>query len=212
MAKRKNIHFASILKKWLNELNAEKLLLAASVVIFCLTMLSLREKSLHDTFASEGSKAKQSYMERIKDYLCLPGEIQIPKQKISDIVLTEPQTIFMRDDQSNKKESTFLSLSRNPFFPEDFNPPKTSPGKKVNDVVIEKEEFLFVGIMNLREGGAELNVVLKGSRSGQYRILSEGDELDEIKILSIDRNSARIANRKGMIQDYTTTPKRSTIK
>lgn len=212
MVKRKDIRFASIVKKWLNELNGEKLLLAASVVIFCLTMLSLREKSLQDTFASERSRAKQSYMERIKDYLCLPGEIQIPKQKISDIVLPEPQTIFLGDDQSNKKESAFVSLSRNPFFPEDFNPPKTSPGKKVNDVVIEKEEFLFVGIMNLREGSAALNVVLKGSRSGQYRILSEGDELDEIKILSIDRNSARIANRKGMIQDYTTAPKRFTIK
>ena len=212
MVKRKDVHFVSILKKWLNELAIEKLLLAASVVIFCLTLISLREKPLKDIFASKGSKTKQSYRERIKDYLGLPEEIQIPKQKISDIVLTEPQTIFVRNDQSNKKETTFLSLSRNPFFPEDFNPLQVSPGKKISDVVIEKEEFLFVGIMNLKDGDIALCVVLKGSKSGQYRILSEGDELDEIKILSIDRNFARIMNRKGMIQDYTTTPKRYIIK
>ncbi len=214
MTKRKDIHVAAIFKTWLNALNAEKLLLAASVVVFCLTILSLREKPMQDIPASGGggSRTLGSYMERIKDYLGLPEEIQIPKQKISDIVLTEPQTIFMRDDQSKRKESTFLSLSRNPFFPEDFNPLQTPPGKKRDDAVIGKEEFLFVGIMNLREGDTTLSVVLKGSKSGQYKILSEGDEMDEIKILSVDRNSARIENRKGMIQDYTTTPKRHTIK
>lgn len=212
MAKRRNIHFASILKKWLHELTAEKLLLIASVVTFCLTMLSLREKPMQGASVSRGSRAKESYMERIKDCLGLPEEIQIPRQKISDIALTEPQTIFMRKDQPCMKENAFPVLSRNPFFPSDFNPQQALAGKRLSDVVLEKEEFLFVGIMNLNDDGAVLSVVLKGAKSGQYKILLEGDEMDEIKILSVDRNSARIMNRKGLIQDYTTTPKRSAIK
>ncbi|MEP9410565.1 MAG: hypothetical protein HRF42_04050 [Candidatus Brocadia sp.] len=212
MAEIKDLRFASILKKWLHELTAEKLLLIASIITFCLTMLSLRERPAQDVPASVGSRKKGVLTERIKNRLGLPEEIQMPKQKISDVVLIEPQTIFMRDDQSNKKEPVSLNLSRNPFFPADFNPQQALAGKKMNDMAIEKEEFLFVGIMNLDDNSASLSVVLKGSKSGQYKILFEGNEMDEIKILSVDGNSARIRNRKGVIQDYTTTPDRYTIK
>lgn len=200
-------YFVSILKKWIKELNIEKVLLIISVMTFCSIFFSLRGKLLQDIPVSKKNKAKEGILERVKGYLGLPDEIQIPKQKISDITLTEPQAIFMREAIVQENEP--VTLNRNPFFSEAVN---ALLGEKSTEAVIEKEEYLFIGIMNLKERSKRLSVVLKGARSGRYRTLLEGDEWDGIKVISIDTTIARIMNRKGIIQDYTTTPNKFTIK
>lgn len=197
----------SILKKWIKELNIEKVLLIISVMTFCSIFFSLRGKLLQDIPVSKKNKAAEGILERVKGYMGLPDEIQIPKQKISDITLTEPQAIFMRDAIVQENEP--VTLDRNPFFSEAVN---AILGEKSTEAVIEKEEYLFIGIMNLKERSKRLSVVLKGARSGRYRTLLEGDEWDGIKVISIDTTIARIMNRKGIIQDYTTTPNKFTIK
>ncbi|GIL20187.1 hypothetical protein [Candidatus Jettenia sp. AMX1] len=200
-------YFVSILKKWIKELNIEKVLLIISVMTFCSIFFSLRGKLLQDIPVSKKNKAAEGILERVKGYMGLPDEIQIPKQKISDITLTEPQAIFMRDAIVQENEP--VTLDRNPFFSEAVN---AILGEKSTEAVIEKEEYLFIGIMNLKERSKRLSVVLKGARSGRYRTLLEGDEWDGIKVISIDTTIARIMNRKGIIQDYTTAPNKFTIR
>lgn len=200
-------YFVSILKKWIKELNIEKVLLIISVMTFCSIFFSLRGKLLQDIPVSKKNKAAEGILERVKGYMGLPDEIQIPKQKISDITLTEPQAIFMRDAIVQENEP--VTLNRNPFFSEAVN---AILGEKSTEAVIEKEEYLFIGIMNLKERSKRLSVVLKGARSGRYRTLLEGDEWDGIKVISIDTTIARIMNRKGIIQDYTTAPNKFTIR
>lgn len=200
-------YFVSILKKWIKELNIEKVLLIISVMTFCSIFFSLRGKLLQDIPVSKKNKAAEGILERVKGYMGLPDEIQIPKQKISDIILTEPQAIFMREAIVQENEP--VTLNRNPFFSEAVN---AILGEKSTEAVIEKEEYLFIGIMNLKERSKRLSVVLKGARSGRYRTLLEGDEWDGIKVISIDTTIARIMNRKGIIQDYTTAPNKFTIR
>lgn len=200
-------YFVSILKKWIKELNIEKVLLIISVMTFCSIFFSLRGKLLQDIPVSKKNKAAEGILERVKGYMGLPDEIQIPKQKISDITLTEPQAIFMREAIVQENEP--VTLNRNPFFSEAVN---ALLGEKSTEAVIEKEEYLFIGIMNLKERSKRLSVVLKGARSGRYRTLLEGDEWDGIKVISIDTTIARIMNRKGIIQDYTTAPNKFTIR
>lgn len=201
-----------VLKRWIWDLNAEKILLAASVLVFILTFLSQRGKMLKDTTLSKREKEKRDYIEKIKDHMGIPDEIQIPSQRIDDITLTDPQVIFARDRVSVENGTSSRNTNRNPFFPESSGKAASLMAGEKGETVLDKEEFLFVGIMCLDGGGTGLSVVLKGSRSGEYKTLFEGDELDGIKIISIDMNFARIMDRKGIIQNYTTAPNRAVIK
>lgn len=201
-----------ILKKWIRDLNVEKILLAASVLVFSLTFLSQRGKMLKDTTLSKREKERRDYIEKIKDHLGIPEEIQIPGQRIDNITLTDPQVIFLRDRVSEENGTSSRNINRNPFFPEGYGLAASLPAGKKGEMVSEKEEFQFVGIMCLDGGGTGLSVVLKGNRSGQYKTLLEGDEWDGIKIISIDMNFAKIMDRRGIIQNYTTAPDRAVIK
>ncbi|MCF6157969.1 MAG: hypothetical protein E3K32_05225 [wastewater metagenome] len=207
---KKNDSLIPVLKRWVAKLNIERILLIASVTVCFLTVSSLREKSLHNLPDSKREKRGEGYVDKIKDYLGLPDEIRIAEQRISDITLTDPQTIFMKNMTSDKREGASVSINRNPFFPEGAG--RTSSGKKTDESMIDKEELLFVGILNLDSKENKLGIVVKGSKSRQYKTLFEGDEWDGIKIIYVDTNFARVMNRKGIIQDYTTSPDRHTIK
>ncbi len=211
MTSKKPANLVPILKKWIRDLNVEKILLAASVLVFSLTFMSLRGKMLKDTTLTKREKEKRDYIEKIKDHLGIPEEIKIPGQRINDITLTDPEFIFMRDRLSGENGTASVNVNRNPFFPESSRTASLTGGR-IDEMVIEKEEFQFVGIMCLDGGSNGLSVILKGSRSGQYKTLLEGDEWDGIKIILIDMNFARIMDRRGIIHDYTTAPNRGVIK
>lgn len=204
-----NIHAIPVIKRWIPELNLEKVLLAASICAFFFILFSMSKPYLTDVSASKKNKTIGDYKEKMRNFLGLHEEIQIPKQRIDDITLIDPQSIFMKSTVSNH-EYVARQVNHSPFFPEESA--QTIPGQKKEETMFEKEEQVFIGILNLIGSKNKLSVILKGATSGQYKTLLEGDTWDGIEIIAINPIFARIMNRKGQIQDYTTTPNGITVK
>lgn len=208
MTKRKAIHVIPIIKSWIRELNGEKILLMVSIFTFFSILFSMKEPHLTDVSTPKRNKTIGDYKEKIRSFLGLPEEAQIPKQKIDDIPLIDPQSIFRGDTVSKSKDMS-IHLSCNPFFPEKQ---QTVSEQRPEETIIEEEEQVFVGILNLIGNKDKLSVILKGARSGHYKTLLEGDTWNGIEIIAINPSFVRIKNRKGQIQDYTTAPDGLTIR
>lgn len=209
MIRRKAIHCVPIIKSWIRELNGEKVLLIASIITFFSILSSMREPHLIDVSALQKNKTIGGYKEKIRNFFGLPEEVQIPKQRIDTVALIDPQVIFTRGTVSDNEDKG-RRISYNPFFPERSTPLISE--QRAEEIMIEKEEQVFIGILNLIGNKDKLSVILKGAKSGQYKTLLEGDIWDGIQIIAINPGAARIMNRKGQIQDFTTIPDRTTIK
>lgn len=193
------------IKRQIYGLNIEKVLLIVSIAAFYLILVSLRGLSMKDVndLVKDGRTLKD-YKEGLKDFFGLPHKVNISRQRLSDIVLIDPQSIFLKNITSSDTQDS-LPLSRNPFYYDHSAISSERASIQSEDIINEKEGLVFVGIISLVDSD-KFSVVLKGSVSGEYKTLSEGETWDGITIISIKPYLVRIKNRNREIHEYTTDP------
>ncbi len=205
----KNIIYS--VKRWFYELNLEKLLLLVSLLVFYLITLTLQTPDINSSQASvKPGKTLGDYKKVFKDFIGLPEEVKISRQTIRNIKLLDPQSIFLKNIKAENSEDLDY-LERNPFY--DDNSQEKILDLNANKVVNPKEGMIFVGIISSGvKINSDLSVILKGSVSGEYKTLKEGDRWDGITVISVTSNIVKIRNRVGEIREYTTRPDVSAIK